>query len=455
MRPGIAFGAHPSYPARPLRFRAVSVSELQLQISDLSHDGRGVARQDGKAIFVTGALPGETVRAKMVRRHRQFDEAEVVEVLTPSPDRVTPACEHFGVCAGCALQHQSPSAQIAAKQGTLLENLERIGHVTPERVLPPLFDEPWGYRRRGRLSVKWVEKKDRLLVGFRETNGRYVADVRRCPVLHPAIGERIEALSAMISGMDSRREIPQIEFAVGDELGAIVLRHLQPLSEADRARLIAFAKATGLAVFLQPGGLDSVAPLYPEAVDLSFALPGYDVRLHFQPLDFIQINARMNARMIDHALELLEPTATSQVLDLFCGLGNFTLPLARRVAQVVGVEGEAGLVRRAAANAERNGIGNAEFHAADLSQDHRDAAWARRDYDRVLLDPARAGAAEVLAYLPRKSTRRVVYVSCHPASLARDAGILVNQHRFKLVAAGVMDMFPHTGHVESIALFER
>lgn len=431
------------------------MSELELTIDDLSHEGRGVAHVDGKAWFVAGALPGERVRARRTAKHRQYDEAEVVEVLDASPDRVAPACPHFGTCGGCSLQHLAPAAQIAAKQRTLLENLERIGHVAPARVLAPLQGAPWGYRRRGRLSAKWVEKKGRMLVGFRETNGRFVAELTRCPVLHPAIGERIDALARLIESMAARSEIPQVEFAVGDGQGALVFRHLVELGAEDRARLVGFARETGLHVYLQPGGLDSVQALEPADAALAFALPAWDVTLAFRPLDFIQVNDDINARMIDHALALLDPQPGDRVLDLFCGLGNFTLPLARRAAHVTGVEGEAGLVQRARDNAALNGIGNVEYHAANLAEDQRDAPWARAKQDLILLDPPRAGAAEVLAYLPRKDTRRVVYVSCHPASLARDAGVLVREHRFKLTAAGVMDMFPHTGHVESIALFER
>ncbi len=431
------------------------MSELEVQIDDLSHDGRGVAHVDGKAWFVSGGLPGERLRVRRTARHRQYDEAEVVEVLQASPDRVAPGCAHFGTCGGCSLQHLAPGAQIAAKQRTLLENLERIGHVAPGRVLEPLQGEPWGYRRRGRLSAKWVEKKSRMLVGFRETNGRFVAELSRCPVLHPAIGERIDAMARLIEGLAARREIPQIEFAVGDGQGALVFRHLVELGEDDRARLREFGRTHGLAVFLQPGGIDSVVALEPADAQLAFSLPGYAVSLQFRPLDFIQVNGAINERMIDHAIALLDVQPGDHVLDLFCGLGNFTLPLARRAAQVTGVEGEAGLVQRARDNAARNGIANAEFHAANLAQDQRDAPWARARHDLILLDPPRAGAAEVLAYLPRKDVRRVVYVSCHPASLARDAGVLVREHRFTLAAAGVMDMFPHTAHVESIAVFER
>ena len=428
---------------------------VEAEITDLLHDGRGVAHINGKDVFVSGALAGEFVRLRFTGKKRHFDEAVVEEILRASPDRVTPRCAHFGVCAGCVLQHLDAPAQIAAKQRTLLENLVRIGKVQPQHVLPPLTDVPWGYRRKGRLSVKFVDKKGRVLVGFRETNGRYVADIKRCDVLHPAVGERIEAIAALIESLDAKRDIPQIEIAAGDDLVALIFRHLQPLSPNDTQALEQFGQTHGLAIFLQPGGIDSVAALWPTDAHLSFRLPAYDLELDFQPLDFIQVNAGMNLRMLDHALELLDPRPNDRILDLFCGLGNFTLPLARRAAHASGVEGESGLVRRAGENARRNGISNAEFFAADLFKDQRGTGWAREKYDLMLLDPPRSGAAEVLEYLPGKNVRRVVYVSCHPGSLARDAGTLVQRHGFVLRDAGVMDMFPHTAHVESIAVFER
>ncbi|MCE7950846.1 MAG: 23S rRNA (uracil(1939)-C(5))-methyltransferase RlmD [Xanthomonadales bacterium PRO7] len=431
------------------------MSVFETDITDLSHDGRGVAHVNGKAVFVAGALAGERVRARFSGKHRHYDEAVVEEVLHASPDRVIPRCAHFGVCGGCALQHLKPEAQIAAKQRVLLENLERIGKVVPMSILPPLTDSPWGYRRKARLSVKFVEKKGRVLVGFRESNGRYVADIARCEVLIPAVGEHIADIATLIETLDGKRDIPQIEVAIGDDIAALVFRHLHPLSERDQATLIEFAKTHALAIFSQSGGIDSVAPLSLVDAQLTFRLPKYDVELEFKPLDFVQVNAGMNRAMIDHALGLLDPQPADRVLDLFCGLGNFTLPLARRAAQVTGVEGEAGLVRRAGENAQRNGIANAQFIAADLAADQRDAPWAKSDYDLLLLDPPRSGAEAVLEYLPRKSTRRVVYVSCHPGSLARDAGTLVNRHGFMLRAAGAMDMFPHTAHVESIAVFDR
>jgi 23S rRNA (uracil1939-C5)-methyltransferase len=447
-------GIMPGPPQVP-RTHVPCMTTLEADITGLTHDGRGVTHIAGKAVFVAGALAGERVRLRYAGKHRHYDEAVVEEILHASPDRVEPRCAHFGVCGGCALQHLDPAAQIAAKQRVLLDNFERIGKLQPQNVLPPLTDSPWGYRRKGRLSVKYVDKKGRVLVGFRETNGRYVADIKHCDVLDPAVGGRIEAITALIESLDAKREIPQIEIAAGDDLVALVFRHLQPLSEADTQALTAFAQANGLGVFLQPGGIDSVVPLWPADAALSFRLPAYDVELEFRPLDFIQVNRGMNRRMIDHAIALLAPQPTDRVLDLFCGLGNFTLPLARRAAHVTGVEGDAGLVRRAGENARRNRIDNAAFFSADLAADQRAAPWAKGDYELLLLDPPRSGADAILEYLPKRSAQRVVYVSCHPASLARDAAILVERHGYKLRSAGVMDMFPHTAHVESIALFER
>ena len=427
----------------------------EVDITDLTHDGRGVAHVEGKAMFVAGALPGERAVVHVGARHRNYDEARVETLLTRSPDRVEPRCPHFGHCGGCALQHLAPAAQIAAKQRVLAENFERIGKVEPARWLDALTADEWGYRRKGRLSVKWVAKKGKSLVGFREDNPRFVADLSECHTLLPEVGTRIAAIGELVTSLDAKQSIAQIEIAAGDETVALVFRNLQPLSESDAAKLVAFGRAHDLAILLQPGGPDSVHALWPEAVRLAFRIEDANVEIEFRPLDFVQVNAGMNRRMIARALDLLDPRPEERVLDLFCGLGNFTLPVARRAGSVVGVEGDAGLVARARTNASANGIANVEFAAADLAADQRGAPWAVRDYDKLLLDPPRSGAAAVLEYLPRKSARRIVYVSCHPGSLARDAGTLVERHGFKLKAAGVMDMFPHTAHVESIALFER
>ena len=429
---------------------------FQIQILDLSHDGRGVARrEDGKAVFVAGALPGETVLAEPTARSRRFDEARTLEVLAASPERVPPRCPHFGTCGGCVLQHLAQDRQIVAKQQVLLENLERIGKVAPGRVLEPLTADSWGYRRKGRFSVRRVNKKDKTLVGFREQDPRFVADLGQCHTVIPQIGMKIQALAALVDGLQAREQIPQIEFIAGDDAIALTVRHLAPLDEADRAALAAFGREHGFSMFLQPKGPDSVHPLDGQAPALSFRLPQWEVELAFEPLDFIQVNAGLNQKMIARALELLDAQAGERVLDLFCGLGNFTLPLARTVAEVVGVEGDAGLVARARANAQRIGLGNAQFFAADLTTDQRGTPWMRAGFDKLLLDPPRSGADEVLKQLPLQGIDRIVYVSCHPGSLARDAGFLVHERGYRLVAAGVMDMFPHTAHVESIALFER
>ncbi len=441
----------------------------ELLITDLSHDGRGVARDaEGKATFVRGALAGERVQARRTARSRHFDEAETLEVLEASPDRVLPRCRHFGTCSGCVLQHLAAERQIEAKQCVLLDNLQRIGKVTPREVLPVLAGAAWGYRRKGRFSVRRVEKKDRTLVGFREHDPRFVAALEECHTVLPEIGALIPRLAALVDGLAMRREIPQIEFIAGDRAAelageggavpqvALVLRHLLALPDADRAALLAFAQAEGVALFLQSGGADTVQPLWPvPAPRLAFRLEPWDITLAFEPLDFIQVNAALNTRMISRAIESLRLGADSHVLDLFCGLGNFTLPLARHAAAVTGVEGDAGLVARARANAEANGLSQVRFHVADLAQPLAGQPWLRGAYTHLLLDPPRSGADGVLKQLPLKSLERIVYVSCHPGSLARDAGWLVHEAGWTLASAGAMDMFPQTAHVESIAVFER
>lgn len=398
--------------------------------------------------------------AEQTAKSRHFDEARTVEVLDASSDRVAPRCAHFGTCGGCVLQHLDEGKQILAKQRVLLDNLERIGHVAAQAVLPPLTDASWGYRRKGRFSVRRVNKKDKTLVGFREQDPRFVADLGECHTVIPEIGSKIGALALLVESLQARADIPQIEFIAGDRTRdysgvALIFRHLQPLSESDLAALTAFGQAHDFAIFLQPGGVESVHALWPQAPELAFALPQWNIELAFRPLDFIQVNAGLNQKMIARTFELLAPQPQDRVLDLFCGLGNFTLPMARLIGEVVGVEGEAGLVARARENAQRNGLDNAQFHAADLTQDQRGTPWMRQGFDKLLLDPPRSGAIDVLRQLPLKQFKRIVYVSCHPGSLARDAGFLVNEAGYALTSAGVMDMFPHTAHVESIALFER
>jgi 23S rRNA (uracil1939-C5)-methyltransferase len=436
--------------------RIASEVEEVATVAALTHDGEGIVRE-GKAAFVPGALPGESIRFRRTRHHRQHDEAELLEIIEPSPARVVPRCEHFGVCGGCALQHLAPEAQLEAKQTELRDNLERVGRVVPREWLPPLRGPVWNYRRRARLGSKFVTKKDRVVVGFRERLAPYVAEVRRCEVLAQPLGGLIESLAILLNGLSIRQRIPQIEAAVADNVVALVLRVLDPPSTEDLARLREFAAAHSIRFYLQDRGLDSVRALDSDTpvVSLYYGLPQFDLQLQFTPTDFVQINAQINEALVARAVELLGLTPTSSVLDLFCGIGNFTLPLARRAGRVVGVEGERGLVERARHNARRNAVANVEFHVADLGRTPEpQLPWLQGNYTHVLLDPPRAGAAGVLASVSRLRPRRVLYISCHPGSLARDLGVLVHEHGMSLVAAGVLDMFPHTTHVESLALLE-
>ncbi|WP_018953859.1 23S rRNA (uracil(1939)-C(5))-methyltransferase RlmD [Thioalkalivibrio sulfidiphilus] len=441
---------------RRARSAPVPQAPVEVTIESLTHEGRGVARVEGKALFVDGALPGERVSARLVARHRRYDEATVDQVLAESPDRVEPRCVHFGLCGGCSLQHMSDAAQVHAKQQAVLEVLEHVGKVVPAHIQEPLRAHAWGYRRKARLGVKYVPKKGGALVGFRERYSHYLATLEACEVLHPSVGKRIMILRDFLSTLDARDRIPQVEVAVDDEdRTALVFRNLDALSEGDVERLKAFSAEQDVQVWLQPKGPDTVHPLSPEQPEpLFYAHPDFDVRIPFGPLDFVQVNRDINRAMVPRAIELLEVGPEHRVLDLFCGLGNFSLPLARRAGHVVGVEGEAVMVARARENAEHNDIRNAEFHAADLAaNDVVNAPWARAGFDRILLDPPRAGAAGVMKLLGRLNVPRIVYVSCNPATLARDAGTLVHTLGYRLEAAGVMDMFPHTAHVESMAVF--
>ena len=435
----------PKLPSEPVR----------VVIDDLSHDGRGVAHLDGKTVFIEGALKGEEVSFVYVEKKRHYDVGVVQEVHHAAAERVEPRCAVFGICGGCALQHMDAQAQILAKQTVLLENFSRIGKVTAAKVLPPLTGPHWGYRRKARLGVRYVEKKGKVLIGFREKRKPYIAEMSRCEVLHPSVGERLELLATMIDSLQARDRIAQIEVAVDDENSALVLRNLSPLEKADREKLIAFAQQEGYCLFLQPGGPDTVSPLWPEQIQLRYSLPDYDVHFDFSPTGFTQVNTDINRKMVPYAIEMLQVQADERVLDLFCGLGNFTLPLARLAREVVGVEGSEELVQLARANAERNGLNNVSFHVADLAKEVELLPWWKDGFDKVLLDPARDGAMEAIPHIAKLGVKRIVYVSCNPATLARDAGLLVNECGYTLEQAGVMDMFPHTAHVESIALFTR
>lgn len=441
------------------RARAELSESRTARVEALNHDGWGVVRSGqtaGKTIFVAGALPGETVEYRVRRRQRSHDEAELLRVIEAAPDRIQPACEHFGVCGGCSLQHLARASQLAVKDQMLRETLRRIGRVEPLQWLPPLAGEAFGYRRRARLGARFVHAKHRSLVGFREKLSSYVTDVRRCPVLEPVVGDLVGALSGLLSGLSIATRIPQIEVAVGDNATVLVLRVLEPPSPADRELLAAFEQRHGIRWLLQAGRPDQLEALQGELPQLYYELPEWDLRMSFQPADFIQVNGAMNRRLISRVMELACVRGDSEVLDLFCGLGNFTLPLARQAARVVGIEGDAGLIGRARANAAANGMQNVHFHVADLAGEEGAARClqyaAGGRYSHVLLDPPRTGAVDVLSALARLAPQRLIYVSCHPGSLARDLGILVSAHGFSLEAAGIVDMFPHTSHVESIAV---
>ncbi|MGH8496012.1 MAG: 23S rRNA (uracil(1939)-C(5))-methyltransferase RlmD [Gammaproteobacteria bacterium] len=434
--------------------RALKVSAPeQADIVSMTHDGRGVARVEGKTIFIDGALEGESIAFVRTRRRRSFDEARLERVLVDSPERVTPRCAYFGTCGGCSLQHVTAERQLELKQRVLLDNLERIGGVRPLEVLEPLTGPEWNYRRRARLGVRHVEKKGRVLVGFRERASSYVTDMLRCEVLAAPLDGLIGPLSGLIGALSIRRQLPQIEVAAGDARIAMVLRVLAEPSAADRSAMREFAARHGVDLYLQPGGVDSVRPLDEPAVPLTYRLPRFDLTLEFLPTDFLQVNAEVNRRLVDRVVDLLAPRADDRVIDLFCGLGNFTLPLARVAGGVTGIDVDAGLIGRARANAQRNGLDNARFSRADLFDAVAAGDRAREPVDLALLDPPRAGAAEVIAAGLGSGARRIVYVSCHPASLARDAGELTRRG-FTLTAAGIADMFPHTAHVESIAVFD-
>jgi 23S rRNA (uracil1939-C5)-methyltransferase len=429
--------------------------ELTVSIESLTNDSRGVAHHEGKAVFVEDGLPGEVVRCQTTRRMSKYDTAKVLEVLEASEDRVQPRCSAAGICGGCSLQHMSESSQIHAKQQVLLDNLQQIGKVQPRSVLPPLQGPHWNYRRKARLGVKLVPKKGGVLVGFREKQSGYLAVMDSCAVLDERFSNLIIPLRELIAKISIARRIPQIEIAAGDDAAVLVFRHLEPLSGSDQELLKDFAQLHGLSVMLQPGGPDSIEALYPEKQELlEYRLDEWDVSIRFRPTDFTQVNASINQQMISLALELLAPDEDDEVLDLFCGIGNFTLPLARVSKHVTGIEGDSVLVKMARENACYNDLSNAEFITANLYDAPLDGSWLHRKWDRILLDPPRSGAMEVIERLPELEPKRIVYVSCNPATLARDTDLLVNKHGYKLVAAGVMDMFPHTKHVESIAVFE-
>ncbi len=430
---------------------------IKTTIESLSHDGRGIATLQGKTTFVDLALPTEEVLCKITHKHRRYNEAQTIEVLSGAKERVTPACAHFGICGGCSMQHIEIDAQIKFKQQTLLDQLKHFGNVTAQEILPPLMSGQFGYRRKARLGVRYVFKKEKLLVGFREKLSRYLADIEQCLILHPHIGLRITELSQLIRGLSQFDQIPQVEVAVSDNATALIFRHMTALSETDMHALCEFGQKYDMHIYLQPNSPAPVHKIWPNDQNerLSYILSDYQLEMRFHPQDFTQVNSEMNQMMIKQALNLLDPKTDESILDLFCGLGNFTLPIARFAKNVIGVEGSAQMVERARENAQHNQINNAEFYVANLMEPANTANWLKKPFDKILLDPPRTGAKEIMPFLDAHSPKRIVYVSCNPATLARDAGILVHQYHYTLKKIGVMNMFPHTSHIEAIALFEK
>jgi 23S rRNA (uracil1939-C5)-methyltransferase len=427
------------------------------RIQSATHDGRGIAATEGKKVFVAGALPGEEVRFQRRKFRRNYDEAELLDVIEASHERIDARCAVFGRCGGCSLQHISETQQREIKHQALVDNFERIARVEPGEWLEPMSGPGWNYRRRARLAVKDVHGKGRVLVGFRERHAPFITDMHRCEILAEPVDGMIDALSDLVGTLSIRARLPQVEVSVADNATALVFRVLDPPTSEDAARFREFGARHDVRIYLQPGGLDTVGLFYPEsdADPLHYELPEFDVRIAFDPVGFVQVNQEINQRMVHRAVELLNPGPADRVLDLYCGIGNFSLPLARRAGDVLGVEGDAMLVKAAAANAALNGIANARFRQADLSAVEGTESWLREGWDLLLLDPARSGAQEIANRIERIGPRRIVYVSCHPGTLARDAGVLVNEKGYSCQSAGIIDMFPHTSHVESIAVFNK
>lgn len=425
-----------------------------IQINSLAHDGRGIANLRGKTLFISGSLPGEKVTYKITKKHSRFLEAEVISIIEAAPERTKPICPHFSICGGCSLQQLSDHHQLLFKQKILLEQLFHFGKITPLQIDPPLAHQNWGYRRKARLGVRFVKKKNRVLVGFREKQSHYLAEIATCPVLHPSVSNNLSALSELVESLSQKEAIPQIEIAVGDRETALVFRHLNPLTEQDIDKLKQFGEQQQYSIYLQEGSPDKLIKLYPEShPDLTYSLPDFGLEMKFRPLDFIQINGEVNQLLIKKAVEWLNPSKTEIVLDLFCGIGNFTLPLALFAGEVVGVEGSLDMVNRAASNALHNHLHNVSFHATNLTSLCNEEPWLQKQYDKILLDPPRSGAKEILPFLGNSNAKSIVYISCNPATLARDAGELVHQFGYQLQRVSIVNMFPHTSHIEAIALF--
>ena len=430
---------------------------MSVTIESLDHEARGVAHADERALFIDGALPGEQVEYSVYRKKPTFAFAQMTHLVRESFTRVSPRCPHFGVCGGCSLQHMDASAQVAAKQRILENNLWHIGRVKPEQLLAPIHGPSWGYRHRARLSSRYVEKKGGVLVGFHERKSSFIADMHQCEVMPPRMSRLIDPLRELIGGLSRPDRIPQIEIALSDDVDVLVLRVMEPLSTKDEEALRAFADQYTIQWWLQSKGPDTVQPFYPlMSPALRYRLPEFAIDMPFSPTEFTQVNPAVNQVLVRRALSLLDPRPGERIADLFCGLGNFTLPIARRGADVVGMEGSAALVARATANSAHNGLSQrTQFQTANLFEVTEESylAWGR--FDKLLIDPPRDGASELVKALSGELPQRIVYISCNPATLARDANVLVNTKGYRLSGAGIANMFPHTAHVESIALFER
>ena len=429
----------------------------ELKVESLDQEGRGVARRDGKAIFIEGALPGEVVTYSSYRKKPSYEIATLGAVIKESAARVEPRCPHFAVCGGCSMQHFDARAQVAVKQRVLEDSLWHIGRVRPESMLPAIYGAAWGYRHRARLTVRFVPKKGGALVGFHEKKSSYVAAMDSCEVMPQRISALIRPLRDLVGALSIRSRLPQIEVAVGEGMDALVFRILDPLLPPDTELLQDFAARHNVRLYLQPGGPETAAPMSAmDETDLHYTLPDFDLAIRFAPTDFTQVNHAVNRVLVRRALSLLEPRAGERVADLFCGVGNFTLAIARSGATTIGVEGSADLVRRAAANAQLNGLAaTASFVELDLYRSGSEVLAGLGRFDRMLLDPPRDGAMGVVKALPDDGPQRLVYVSCSPGTLARDAAVLTQERGYRLSAAGVVNMFPHTSHVESIAVFEK
>lgn len=426
----------------------------QTTINNLSHDGRGIAHINDKITFIENALPQEEVKFVYLKQHSKFNTAKALEILKPSPDRAIPKCEHYSICGGCVLQHLDPNKQIEFKTDVIKEQLKHIGGITTTEFLAPITSSAFGYRNKARLSVKYVHQKQKVLIGFHEKNGSYIAEIDSCPILHPSVGEKINQLSKLIASLSIFQCIPQIEIGVGDKISALVLRNLQPFTAKDISSITSFAREHDFQIYSQSGGIDSVKPITPHNLDdLSYKLSNQNIEIIFAPTDFTQINPKVNAQLVERVLDLLDIKSDDKILDLFCGIGNFTLPLARKCQRVFGIEGSKTSIMRAKHNAAHNNIANADFYVADLTQKLFDPAWASKKYNKILLDPPRTGAQELCLRIKDFGAQKIVYVSCSGATFARDAKIL-GENGYVLKNITIADMYPHTSHVESVGVFE-